>query len=47
MKKANLTASHDDFSDIELDFFKRGDDLHPPAEDPAPTADRKPDSDAN
>jgi hypothetical protein len=36
-----VTSALEDFSDQELDFFKRGDELHPPAgESPeAPDAD--------
>jgi hypothetical protein len=43
---STATVSQDDFSEVELDFFKRGDDLHPPANDHAPAADSTPDSDA-
>jgi hypothetical protein len=35
-------ATTEDFSAEELDFFKRGDELHPPASEPGDT----PDSDA-
>ena len=38
----NMTSNSEDFSDQELDFFKRGDELHPPAGDAGET----PDSDA-
>lgn len=37
-----LTATTEDFSDQELDFFRRGDELHPPAGDTS----EAPDSDA-
>jgi len=37
-----MTASTEDFSDQELDFFRRGDELHPPAGDSSDA----PDSDA-
>lgn len=38
----NMTATTEDFSDQELDFFRRGDELHPPATD----ASDAPESDA-
>ena len=37
-----MTTTNEDFSDQELDFFRRGDELHPPATD----AGEAPDSDA-
>jgi hypothetical protein len=37
-----MTSTSEDFSDQELDFFKRGDELHPPAADTG----EAPDSDA-
>lgn len=37
-----MTATTEDFSDQELDFFRRGDELHPPATD----ASDAPESDA-
>jgi hypothetical protein len=37
-----LTSATEDFSDQELDFFRRGDELHPPAGD----TNEAPDSDA-
>ena len=38
---STVTATTEDFSDQELDFFRRGDELHPPAGDTseAPDAD--------
>jgi hypothetical protein len=41
-----IMSATDDFSDVELDFFRRGDDLQPPAEDHAPAGDSAPDADA-
>jgi hypothetical protein len=38
----SLTATTEDFSDQELDFFKRGDELHAPASETG----EAPDSDA-
>jgi hypothetical protein len=32
-------TSTEDFSDQELDFFKRGDELHPPASDSSDSGD--------
>jgi len=34
-----MTATTEDFSDQELDFFRRGDELHPPAGDATDTSD--------
>ena len=39
---APTVTGTDDFSDQELDFFRRGDELHPPATD----TNEAPDSDA-
>jgi hypothetical protein len=36
---ATAVTTNEDFSDEELDFFRRGDELHPPATDPAETPD--------
>jgi hypothetical protein len=36
---APAVTTPEDFSDQELDFFKRGDELHPPAGEPAETPD--------